>query len=88
MTDNTPASLLLKIEFTTEGMEIFLNKEWMKVSESSAEGRFQAVSVLTLLNILVDSERFEKEIRNFAKSFDIQKLEKNLALWENKASIH
>lgn len=88
ITENISAPLLLKIEFTTEGTQIFLSKEWTKVSKSSIEGRFQAVSALTLLNILVDNERLEKKIRNFAESFDIEKLEKNLVLWENEPSVH
>ena len=46
------------------------------------------LSALSLLNIFVDDKRFEEEIRNFAKNFDIEKLERNLALLEEKPSIH
>lgn len=84
MTNNSVLPLLLKLEFTTEGTHIALNKETIGI----ARGYSEALSALSLLNIFVDDKRFEEEIKKFAKTFDIEKLESNLAFLEEKPSIH
>ena len=86
--DKSPCSLLLKIEFTLEGTHIGLNKELMNAVLNSEESHIQALSALSLLNIFVESKRFEKEIKKFAKTFDIETLESNLELLEDRSSIH
>jgi hypothetical protein len=79
---------ILKIEFSTEGTHIFLNKEIMHLVLKSKEGYAQALSALSLLNIFVDSKRFDKEMKKFVKTSDIEKLERNLSLLEERSSIH
>ena len=44
---------ILRIEFTTEGTHISLNKESMNLALNSQEGYAQALSALSLLNIFV-----------------------------------
>ena len=79
---------ILRIEFTTEGTHISLNKESMNLALNSQEGYAQALSALSLLNIFVDSKRFDKEMKKFVKTSDIEKLERNLSLLEERRSIH
>jgi hypothetical protein len=89
MTDNLISPLLLKLEFTIEGTHIALNKETIGIASNSEKREYsQALSALSLLNIFVDDKRFEEEMKKFAKTFDIEKLERNLALLEEKSSIH
>jgi hypothetical protein len=52
----------------------------MHLALKSKESYAQALSALSLLNIFVDSKKFDKEMKKFVKTFDIEKLEKNLAL--------
>ena len=88
MMDDCSPLLLLKIEFTTQGTHISFNKEGMNFTLNSEENHIQALSALSLLNIFVDSKGFEKEMKKFAKTFDIETLESKLALLEDRSSIH
>jgi len=81
--------ILLKIEFTTTGGKLEVNKEGIGEALNNPETHVTAIALLTLLNYFVDKETFLKGMKKTSKDINktLEKLEHHLAMIENIGQI-
>jgi hypothetical protein len=82
---------LLKIEFTTTGGKLEINKDGISDILNNPDTRVTAIGLLTLLDYFMDKDTFLKGMKKTSKNLDqtINRLEQNLAMFENMAqNIH
>jgi len=88
-TMNNEDHILLKIEFTTTGGKLEVNKKGISDALSCDDTHVTAIALLTLLDYFVDKGTFLKGMKKTAKNLDqtIDRLEQNLAMFENSGGI-
>jgi len=82
---NNADQTLLKIEFTTTGGKLEVNKEAISDALNEPETHVTAIALLTLLEYFVDKETFLKGMKKTAKDIEktLEKLDQHLAMVEN-----
>ena len=81
--------ILLKLEFTSTGGKIEVNKEGISDILNNPDTHVTAIALLTLLDYFVDKETFLKGMKKTSKNLDqtINRLEQHLAMFENMGQI-
>jgi hypothetical protein len=81
--------ILLKIEFTSTGGKIEINKEGIGDILNNPDTHVTAIGLLTLLDYFVDKETFLKGMKKTSKNLDqtINRLEQHLAMFSNIGQI-
>jgi len=81
--------IFLKIEFTTTGGKLEVNKEAISDALNNPETHMTGIALLTLLNYFVDKETFLKEMKKTSKDINktLEKLEHHLAIIKNIGQI-
>lgn len=87
MKDEDP--ILLKIEFTTTGGKLEVNKEAISDALNHPNTHVTGIALLTLLNYFVDKETFLKGMKKTAKDVNktLENLEHHLAMIGNIGQI-